>query len=195
MGKSLSIILMGCLFMGCVTTNDYTAADFAQGKKPMAPGLGILSGFIPGLPQLINGEYIEAGAIFGTFMLSSAVLQGTGSAEGEIIPGKEIPYYAALGVAVTAWGYGVTDGYSSSRDRVDQYKAIFDSSSLYTEQEKQAIKDKQIFVGMGQAALIESWGRPSDINESAGAWGIRHQYVYPGLRFVYIEKGKVTGWN
>ena len=62
--------------------------------------------------------------------------------------------------------------------------------------EKQAslIIEKRIGIGMAEEALIESWGKPRNINESTGPWGVHRQYVYHSA-YVYIENGSVVSWQ
>lgn len=68
--------------------------------------------------------------------------------------------------------------------------------SNVTERELQAIENRQIFIGMSEEALLLSWGNPSDINSSTGAWGVHKQYVYGDFGpYVYVENGKVTSWQ
>lgn len=56
------------------------------------------------------------------------------------------------------------------------------------------IFEKRIWIGMTKTMLIESWGTPSDINRSVGAWGIHEQCVYYNAN-VYVENDKVTSWQ
>lgn len=53
-----------------------------------------------------------------------------------------------------------------------------------------AIMTYSIFKGMPESALIESWGEPEEINYTS--YG--EQWVYSN-GYVYVRKGKVTGWN
>lgn len=62
--------------------------------------------------------------------------------------------------------------------------------------EKQAclILEGKIAIGMTEAALLKSWGRPRRINESVGPWGVHKQYVYRSA-YVYVENGRVVSWQ
>lgn len=66
--------------------------------------------------------------------------------------------------------------------------------SKYGEAVANLILKQQITLGMSEEALIESWGKPRDINESVGVWGVHKQYVYPSA-YVYIENGIISSWN
>lgn len=195
MKRALCAIIVICLLGSCRTTNDFTEKDFARGKKPMKPVWGLVAGLVPGLPQFINGEILEGAILMGSVLVAGNINEAIGEFPSKPDPGKEIPFYALNGVAYAAMAYSMADGYSSSRDRVDQYELIFDQTSLFTEKEKTAIKERKIFIGMSRAALLESWGEPETINNSAGSWGSRDQYVYPNYTYVYVEEGKVSGWN
>ena len=65
----------------------------------------------------------------------------------------------------------------------------------YTATEKEAIIAGKIFLGMSMDALIESWGKPNDINTSVGSWGAHKQFVYPNYVYVYVENEKATSWQ
>lgn len=54
--------------------------------------------------------------------------------------------------------------------------------------------EKQIWIGMTKAMLIDSRGNPSDINRTVGSWGVHEQCVYYNY-YVYIENGIVTSWQ
>jgi hypothetical protein len=56
------------------------------------------------------------------------------------------------------------------------------------------VKAKEIRLGMSEAALLCSWGRPQSVNRSVGAWGEHKQYIY-GRVYVYVENGKVASWQ
>lgn len=73
----------------------------------------------------------------------------------------------------------------------------------FTEREWRAIKDRKVFIGMSEAALMCSWGAPNhcgDINTSTGSWGVHRQFVYRDCsyyssNYVYTENGFVTSWQ
>lgn len=65
---------------------------------------------------------------------------------------------------------------------------------VFSEWETKLILEKKIALGMSEKALIESWGKPEDINTSVGSWGVHKQYVYDS-QYVYVENGKVTAWQ
>ena len=86
---------------------------------------------------------------------------------------------------------------SQGVDRVEYVK----THAELTLREERAILEGKIFIGMSEAALIASWGRPNDINSSVGSWGVHKQYVYgtyssySSPRYVYVENGFVTSWQ
>jgi len=63
------------------------------------------------------------------------------------------------------------------------------------------ILSSRLLIGMSEDALVLSWGRPNEINRSAGPYGVRKQYVYGAHSkyseptYVYIENGKVIRWQ
>ena len=66
--------------------------------------------------------------------------------------------------------------------------------SGFTDNEKEAIKNKQIFIGMSEDALLMSWGKPNRINSSNYGDGTQYQYCYNN-QYVYIKHGVITAWN
>lgn len=60
----------------------------------------------------------------------------------------------------------------------------------------QRIIEKKAWIGMTEEMLIESWGKPDNINTSIYSWGIQKQYVYVKYNYqnsyVYFENGICT---
>jgi hypothetical protein len=52
-----------------------------------------------------------------------------------------------------------------------------------------------IWIGMSEAMLLDSWGRPDDINTTVTRYGTSKQFVYGLGRYVYVENGKVEAWQ
>jgi len=61
---------------------------------------------------------------------------------------------------------------------------------------KEAIKNKQVMIGMTKNDVIASWGRPDDINRSISASGTSEQWVYErgdyNSQYVYFDNGVVS---
>jgi len=64
--------------------------------------------------------------------------------------------------------------------------------STYDERTANAILEGVIFIGMSEAALLESWGLPDDINTTINKYGTSKQFVYPFGDYVYTEDGIIT---
>ncbi|MCF1753383.1 hypothetical protein [Mariniradius sediminis] len=54
---------------------------------------------------------------------------------------------------------------------------------------------KEVWIGMTEDMLLDSWGEPEEINRTVTATLVRKQYVYPGQKYIYVENGKVTAWQ
>lgn len=54
------------------------------------------------------------------------------------------------------------------------------------------ILQKKVVIGMNENMVIESWGRPEDINRTIGSFGVHEQWVYDGGNYLYFENGKLT---
>ncbi|MDP4903743.1 MAG: hypothetical protein NWR37_02470 [Algoriphagus sp.] len=53
----------------------------------------------------------------------------------------------------------------------------------------------QIWIGMTEQMLIDSWGWPDDINTTVTRYGSRKQFVYGLGQYVYVENGIVDTWQ
>ncbi|MBW4056525.1 MAG: hypothetical protein HIU83_14215 [Proteobacteria bacterium] len=56
------------------------------------------------------------------------------------------------------------------------------------------IEKGNVFIGMTKAQVIAGWGRPGDINRTAGSWGVHEQWVY-GSNYLYFENGTLKSWQ
>lgn len=52
--------------------------------------------------------------------------------------------------------------------------------------------EKSVWIGMTEEMLIESWGKPKDINQTITSDIVYKQYVYTNDRYVYVENGVVV---
>ena len=65
---------------------------------------------------------------------------------------------------------------------------------------KARILEGNVTLGMTQEQVIASWGKPHDINRSAGEWGVHEQWVYGrnakgNITYLYFENGRLTSWQ
>lgn len=57
------------------------------------------------------------------------------------------------------------------------------------------ILEGKIWIGMTEQMLLESWGRPDDINTTVTRYGTSKQFVYGLRRYVYVKNGIVESWQ
>jgi ssDNA-binding Zn-finger/Zn-ribbon topoisomerase 1 len=62
----------------------------------------------------------------------------------------------------------------------------------FTQSEISRIIEGTIRIGDSEAVVLESWGRPEDINRTTTAYGISEQWVYGLGTYVYFDNGVVT---
>lgn len=77
-------------------------------------------------------------------------------------------------------------------------RAEIDRRWLMTSEEWALAEGQKIRRGMSECALLASWGIPNKVNRSVGVWGVHKQYVYRGYQqssYVYVENGRVSGWQ
>jgi len=48
---------------------------------------------------------------------------------------------------------------------------------------------------MNEEQVVLLWGRPENINKSAGAYGRSDQWVYGAGTYVYFKNGIVDSWQ
>jgi hypothetical protein len=57
------------------------------------------------------------------------------------------------------------------------------------------IVNKEIWIGMTDEMLLDSWGKPNEINRTVNEYGTSEQWVYGDRNYVYIDDGIVSGWQ
>lgn len=219
MRKVIITTILITFLLSCVT-NDFTKEDYNKGNKPLGPGLSAVSGIIPGLPQLLHGEYVESAIYFSVFLVGLTGSNIYAKNENEALPGKELQYYTSGGLAYSGWIASIGDGFLTGMRRKNQYSEEHERQikerreeeikrdekrkkerrerikQQYDEKTAQAILNNKIFIGMSRSALIESWGRPQKINTTVTEYGKEEQFVYGNFGpYVYVENGKVTSWQ
>lgn len=85
---------------------------------------------------------------------------------------------------------------------LQHYAAEIKKRRLLTAEEMTAVQGRVIGIGMSECVLFASWGQPTRANRSVWKTGARTQYVYRDMgyyastsRYVYVEDGKITGWQ
>lgn len=67
-----------------------------------------------------------------------------------------------------------------------------------TSEEKEAIRQRELLVGMSQTSVEQSWGRPARIDVAGNPKFKNERWSYyenGRLRQVFFESGKVQGWS
>jgi len=60
---------------------------------------------------------------------------------------------------------------------------------------RQKIFQEEIWIGMTSEMVIDSQGRPKDINKTVGSWGVHEQWVYENNTYLYLENDRLTSWQ
>lgn len=74
-------------------------------------------------------------------------------------------------------------------------KKMSEMVKKYGEVNGRKIAFGNIWIGMTEEMLLDSWGYPIEINRTAVAGLLKKQYVYANSRYVYVENSKVTAWQ
>lgn len=81
----------------------------------------------------------------------------------------------------------------SLKKEIENKKAVF--VKKYGPINGEKVAKGLIWIGMTEQMLIDSWGRPDDINTTVTRYGTSKQFVYGLGRYVYVENGKVDAWQ
>ncbi len=121
----------------------------------------------------------------------------------DYVTGKEVVYipgsiWTCTDIVLDTKYYNLTKIFTNDKEEtISGFEALFilkeykeSLEKIYGKKLVQEAINGNIKIGMPKELVIVSWGKPDDINYSS--YG--EQWVYSG-QYVYIEKGKVTGWN
>jgi len=59
---------------------------------------------------------------------------------------------------------------------------------------EQTVINRKIRLGMTKQQVIESWGKPKDINRTVSRYSVHEQWVYSNA-YLYFENGVLTTWQ
>ena len=108
------VFFSGICLLSCLS-NPYTIEDFDNDKRPVSIGAGLLISFVPGLPQLVSGEYVEAAGYAGSFL----VPLGLFTVLNDDAPGWI--FSASAGVMGASFAFSFGDGFITTLARYLQY--------------------------------------------------------------------------
>ncbi len=138
--------------------------------------------------------------LFGEGLMNSMTVI---DAQGKVHPGAiqiRVPTYTAMARSQPDHTARVRRDYEYAIARalstVDRQAYVRMLTDRYGAETAAAIDDQLVILGMPAEAVIESWGRPGDINRTITAGVTSEQWVYgalPNQRLVYLENGVVTG--
>ncbi len=178
MRKKITLFLLMVIFTTSCVTNPITETNFSVRKKPPDIGPALVAGFVPGLAQFLNGEYLEgavyaaafAGSIAGIAVSSEAVPSGPDSVSLVPKPGYEViaglSIFALVSTLLASWG----DALVTTWVRTNQYKDMLEN----TAQRRGNLAVKELVIDPLYAALYRSYrdhpvGRITLSNTSAEA--------------------------
>jgi len=86
-----------------------------------------------------------------------------------------------------------TQNRSQNQQYLSQRREKFQNK--YGKEVGEKIATKKIWIGMTEAMLLDSWGKPDDINQTVTKYSNSKQYVYGSSQYVYVESGVVTAYQ
>lgn len=84
--------------------------------------------------------------------------------------------------------------YEKQRE-IDQEEKKNKLIKKYGESIGRKIFQEEIWIGMSSEMVIDSQGRPKDINKTVGSWGVHEQWVYDNNTYLYFENDRLTSWQ
>lgn len=191
MKRTLVVVFIVLTLASCMYTRPVTKDDY----RPIT-NLTSWTVVVPGLAQILNGEYLKGSLFFIATVVPMVVAEnvwGNGSGDGR--PGYETPYRITNAIGSSAYIWSMVDGIGTTSRYAEQRRAIDIEMSPFTETEKGAISSHSVFIGMSSQAVLASLGKPQRVNRTTGSWGVHEQWVYGTGRYVYIENGYVSAWQ
>jgi DNA repair exonuclease SbcCD ATPase subunit len=76
--------------------------------------------------------------------------------------------------------------------RINRIKNLKEKYS--TSEFKDQILKHHLAIGMTKEMVIDSWGKPDEVNRTVGSWGVHEQWVY-GETYLYIENDTLTSFQ
>jgi len=117
MKKTITLLIMATVLFASCTTNPITKDNFNPNNRPASPTF--LTYLIPGLPQFLMGEYLEAAAYFSLFAFTTydyIFMPGVSASVSETDYRKEMLAGVGLSYLIGSW-----DGIVSDSDRVQAW--------------------------------------------------------------------------
>ena len=78
---------------------------------------------------------------------------------------------------------------------IEKQKFVKDIFKKYGKKWGKLVSEKKIMIGMTKEMVLDSWGKPKDINRTVGEWGVHEQWIYSLDTYLYFENGKLTSWQ
>lgn len=78
--------------------------------------------------------------------------------------------------------------------KIEAQRRKSDLIKRYGLKDGQKVFDGKIWIGMSKEMLLQSWGKPDDINRTVTSSSVWEQWVY-GKRYVYLENNILTSWQ
>lgn len=64
----------------------------------------------------------------------------------------------------------------------------------YGEEFGKRVSNKQIWIGMTDEMVRDSWGKPDKVDKNVEPWGVFTQWYFGDVTF-FFKNGKLTEWN
>lgn len=93
--------------------------------------------------------------------------------------------YALVGLVVLFVAFSATM-------HIEQETAAAVAPAVSSIDDSALIREKRIRIGMDEASLVKSWGKPQSINTHTSAQRERKQYVYGDGQYVYVTDGVIS---
>jgi len=190
MKKILGVFLLTLLLLSC-STNPVTRENFDAGKRPPSRGTGWIASVVPGLSQILNGEYLEAGIYIVGSVIPFVVAE-------VLYPGEDNMNDIKGGIMASGsffWAWNYADGVYSNNTRRADWERIAVNKGIAIPIPKR-VDISRLHEGMTIDQVLVLFPRPSDINVTQVSNVRREQWVYENYDvYLYFENGYLVGWQ
>ena len=153
---------------------------------------------IPGAAQIRNEKYIKGGLFIAGVVIPTMIAQQMGYDTENPLKGAD--YVQGISSVIYLWNIidGINETVDYNRKINEQHINNILTSQSFSEKEKTAIFNNQIYIGMGIEAFVEVMGNPNRINRTVTSSSVSKQYVYVYPvkdKYFYFTNGLLQSWQ
>jgi hypothetical protein len=189
------LLLFSVLLTSCVSSQKMTT----ESPKPISTPVSLFTSLVPGLTQLINGEYLEAAIYLAAVAVPVTGVVYTGATTGKWATNDTggtgaATWWTMAAAGAYAWNY--VDGFASTIQMNSRWNK---ANGIVTKKPSKEVNVNKgnvriVEIGMTRQKVVSLIGNPIDKNTTVTqSSSVHEQWVYGRDQYVYFEDGKVSG--